>query len=259
MKKQLYIVKIGGNVVDNLELMEGFINHFEKLPFPKLLVHGGGKLATRLSEKLGIESKLIEGRRITSKEELEIVTMVYAGKVNKELVAKLQAKKINALGFTGADANILVAKKRPVKEIDYGFVGDVEKVNTEFLTLCLENKIVPVCSAITHDGNGQLFNTNADTIAKELAVGLSENFEVNLMYCFEKKGVLLDANDDDSVIPIISETDFGELKAKEIISTGMIPKLTNSFEALQQGVTRVMIGNTSMLSLNNSTYTLLKL
>ena len=259
MKKPLYIVKIGGNIVDNPAMVEDFITHFEKLPSPKLLVHGGGKLATRLSQKLGIESKLIEGRRITSKEELEIVTMVYAGKINKDLVAHLQAKNINALGFTGADANILVAKKRPVKEIDYGFVGDVEKVNTEFLALCLENNIVPVCCAITHDGNGQLFNTNADTIAKELAVGLSESFEVNLMYCFEKKGVLQDAQDDDSVIPIISLSDFENLKAEQIISEGIIPKLTNSFEALKQGVNGVMIGNTSMLSLNNSTYTLLKL
>ncbi|WP_375560593.1 acetylglutamate kinase [Bernardetia sp. OM2101] len=243
MKKQLYIIKIGGNCIDNPNELDTFLENFACLSVPKILIHGGGKIATQISQKLGIVSKLVEGRRITSKEELEVVTMVYAGLINKKIVATLQSKNCNALGLSGADANTILAKKRPVKNIDYGFVGDIEEINTEIIDFLLQKKTIPVFSAITHDKKGTLLNTNADTIASSLAVALSQNYETTLIYCFEKKGVLRDTEDENSIISTLKLQEYEELKKQEIIYQGMIPKLDNCFDALQKGVQKVIISN----------------
>jgi len=243
MKKQLYIVKIGGKCIDNPNELGPFLENFARLPASKILIHGGGKIATQISQKLGIVPKLVEGRRITSKEELEVVTMVYAGLINKKIVATLQSKNCNALGLSGADANTILAKKRPVKTIDYGFVGDIEEINTEIIELLLQKNTIPVFSAITHDKKSVLLNTNADTIASSLAVALSQNYETTLIYCFEKKGVLKDTEDENSIISTLKFQKYEELKKQEIIYKGMIPKLDNCFDALQKGVQKVIISN----------------
>jgi len=248
--KQLIIIKIGGNVIDNSENLHRFLLDFTALPGDKILVHGGGKIATELGENLGVEAKMVEGRRITDIETLRIVTMVYAGLINKNMVAQLQAKGSNAIGLTGADGNIIKAKKRPVKEIDYGFVGDLDEhsVSAKTLDSLLKAGLVPVLCAITHDGETQLLNTNADTIASSVAVAMSALYETRLVYCFEKKGVLRDVNDDNSVVREIKAEEFEGLKADGTVQGGMIPKLHNAFEAIKKGVSAVYIGKADELA-----------
>ncbi|MDO9000336.1 MAG: acetylglutamate kinase [Bacteroidota bacterium] len=245
--QQLTIVKIGGNVIDDEKALAVFLEEFSVLKGKKILVHGGGKLANQLQEKLGIAINLIDGRRITDEETLKIVTMVYAGLINKNLVSKLQSLKCNTIGLSGADANCIQANKRNKDEIDYGFVGDIEKVNASFISSCLENNLTPVFSAITHDGHGQLLNTNADTIASELAIALSNNYKVQLVYCFEKNGVLENIENENSLIKTISNVEYLNLKEKLIINKGMIPKMDNAFNALSKGVKFIQIGNSNKL------------
>ncbi|WP_194766736.1 acetylglutamate kinase [Tamlana sp. I1] len=255
--EKLSIVKIGGNVIENKEALTAFLEHFSQLEGKKILVHGGGKRATHIASKLGIESNMINGRRVTDAETLEVITMVYGGLVNKNIVAQLQALQIDALGLTGADINSIASEKRPVKDIDYGFVGDVKKVNAEGINKLIQADFTPVFCAITHDENGQLFNTNADTIASELAIGLSKLFQVELYYCFEKNGVLRSVEDDDSVIEDINSKTYASLKAEGIIADGMLPKLENCYHALTQGVSKVIIGNPSVISNKDQKFTTL--
>lgn len=243
MQKILNLVKIGGNIIDNEEKLNQFLQDFAKLSGPKILVHGGGKIATEVSKGLGIEAKLVDGRRITDAETLQVVTMVYGGLVNKNIVAKLQAHHCYAIGLTGADANIIPATKRPVKEIDYGFVGDIAEgaIDAQKLSLFLDNGMTPIFAPLTHDGQGNLLNTNADTIASALAVALAEIYQTNLIYCFEKKGVLADIADDNSAINQITPGTYQELKKDGTIIQGMIPKLDNAFKAISSGIKSVYI------------------
>lgn len=251
----LKIIKIGGNIIDNEAALNAFLKDFSKIESPKILIHGGGKLATKLSNQMGVEVKMIEGRRITDQDTLDIITMVYAGKINKDIVAKLQANQCNAIGFSGADGNAIVSIKRPVKTIDYGFVGDVVKVNTETLEILLKNKVTPVFCAITHDENGQLLNTNADTIASELAIAFANMYHTELYYCFEKNGVLKDVNDDNSVIQHIDSNNYQSLIDHKIIADGMLPKMNNCFHAINKNVEKVCIGKPEILFNKNANYT----
>lgn len=248
--KALTIVKIGGNVIDDEKSLKKFISDFSKLKGLKLLVHGGGKLATQLSEKLGIETKMVEGRRITDLETLKITTMVYAGWINKTLTAQLNSKKMKAIGLCGADLFLIPSEKRKKTKIDYGFVGDVliNKINTKNLALFLNNNIVPVMAPITSNAKGQLFNTNADTIASSLAIALSKKYKTKLIYCFEKNGVL----NGQKVIKTMNSNQYKILKQNKIIINGMIPKLDNAFSALENGVKEVIIGNSSQLNKQNA-------
>lgn len=239
--EKLTIIKVGGKIVEEADTLNQLLDNFSALPGYKLLVHGGGRSATKLAAQLGIESQMVNGRRITDTETLKVVTMVYGGLVNKNIVAGLQAKGVNAIGLTGADLNVIRSVKRPVKDVDYGFVGDVEAVNGEILASLIHQNIVPVMAPLTHDGKGNMLNTNADTIAGETAKALAKLFDVTLVYCFEKKGVLRDADDDDSVIPVITPELFRQYVAEGIIQGGMIPKLENSFSAVNAGVSRVII------------------
>ena len=247
--KKLYIIKIGGNVIDDPEQLNKFLSDFSKIEDSKILVHGGGKIASELAKRLGISQALVNGRRITDAETLKVTIMVYAGLINKQIVTLLQANGVNAIGLSGADGNSITAVKRNVIDIDYGFVGDVtgSGVNLEFINSLLSAKITPVFSAITHDGKGQLLNTNADTIASVLAVAMSKYFDVQLNYCFEKKGVLKDVDDENSVISSITKTKYKQLLSEGVISKGMIPKLDNAFEAIQNGVKSVMIAHSNEL------------
>jgi len=247
----LNIIKIGGNVIDNPEQLVTFLEKFSALPGRKILVHGGGKIATRIANDMGIEAKMVEGRRITDAAMLDVVTMVYAGLTNKNIVASLQKYNCNAIGLCGADANVIKAVKRPVKEIDYGFVGDIlaDSIDSLAIKKLLEAEFTPVFSAITHNGSGQLLNTNADTIASSLAVALSKLYEVSLIYCFDKNGVLLDVNNENSVIETIRAGEFERLKESKTIHDGMIPKLFNAFDAISKGVSNVYIGNANNLHL----------
>jgi acetylglutamate kinase len=248
-KESLYVIKIGGNVIDNSENLYHFLKDFEKLDGFKILVHGGGKVATQVAEDLGIEARLVDGRRITDIETLRVVTMVYGGLINKNIVAQLQRFGNNAIGLTGADGNFIRAKKRPVKTIDYGFVGDIDEnsINPDNISRLMEAGFTPVFCAITHDGEGQLLNTNADTIASALAVNLSSLYETTLIYCFEKRGVLQDIDDDDSLIREINPAHYEELKTQRIIHSGMLPKLDNAFTAIACGVQAVIIGKSDEL------------
>ncbi len=239
---EVFVIKIGGNIIDDEEKLSVFLKEFASIQGNKILVHGGGKLATDLASRLGIQQQLIDGRRITDAETLKIVTMVYAGYINKNIVAQLQARGCNAIGLCGADGNMILAHKRNHPSIDYGYVGDIDAVNTTLLKSLLEQGITIVVAPITHNKEGLLLNTNADTIAQEIAKGLSSGFEVSLVYSFEKKGVLMDAADDDSVISEINPASYEELKKKQVIFAGMIPKLDNAFAALKSGVSRVIIG-----------------
>jgi len=259
MKQQLSIVKIGGNVIEDENALNVFLTAFSRMAGPKILVHGGGKLATQLATRLDIPSNLVDGRRITDMETIDIITMVYGGLANKKIVAQLQAKGINALGLSGADGNSIQAHKRPVKEIDYGFVGDIDGVNSELLTKFLNIKITPVFCAISHDGNGQLLNTNADTIASEISIAMATKYNTTLYYCFEKKGVLLDVNDDNSVVRKINTTKYKELLSAGVISDGMLPKLHNCFYALKNKVKEVCLGDVTMLDKNTELFTTLTL
>lgn len=244
---KLYVIKIGGNIIDDEAKLASFLNDFSTIDEKKILVHGGGKLATRMAEKLGIEQKLVDGRRITDAETLKIVTMVYAGFINKNIVASLQAKNCNAIGLCGADGDVISAHKRQHPVLDYGYVGDVDNINKYLIKDLLEKNISIVFSPITHDQQGQLLNTNADTIAQEIAKSMGELYEVQLIYCFEKSGVLLDINDNSSVIPEIRPSYYEQLKAGEKIFAGMIPKLDNAFIALKKGVSKVIIGKAEEL------------
>ena len=241
--KPLIVLKIGGNVIDNPPVLETVLHDFAAWENPKILVHGGGKIASKLMEQLGITPKMVEGRRITDRETLDIVTMVYAGLINKNMVAILQSYGCNAIGLTGADANLIPAAKRPVKDIDYGYVGDVNTgcIASNTLANLVNSGLVPVIAPITHDGNGSLLNTNADTIASCVAVALAKTFSVQLTFCFEKKGVLRDPNDDQSVIVFLDELSYKQYKNEGVITAGMIPKLDNAFAALHSGVTEVRI------------------
>lgn len=239
--EKLTIIKVGGKIVEEADTLNQLLDNFSALPGYKLLVHGGGRSATKLAAQLGIESQMVNGRRITDAETLKVVTMVYGGLVNKNIVAGLQAKGVNAIGLTGADLNVIRSVKRPVKDVDYGFVGDVEAVNGEMLASLIHQNIVPVMAPLTHDGKGNMLNTNADTIAGETAKALAKLFDVTLVYCFEKKGVLRNADDDDSVIPVITPELFRQYVAEGVIQGGMIPKLENSFSAVEAGVSRVII------------------
>lgn len=244
-KEALFVIKIGGNIIDDTAKLENFLKQFSDIQGKKILVHGGGKLATQLAKDLGVEQEMVEGRRITDATTLKIVTMVYAGFINKNIVAQLQSNSNNAIGFTGADANLIKAHKRlptASKGVDYGFVGDIDEVNTAAIEPLLAQNITIVVAPITHDGKGQLLNTNADTIAQSIATAMGSKYEVSLLYCFEKAGVLLDANDDNSVIPTINPSYFNKLKGEQLIFAGMIPKLENAFAALERGVGKVIIG-----------------
>lgn len=255
----LSIVKIGGNVIENEAELERFIHLFSEMEGPKILVHGGGKLATQLASKLGIASKMVNGRRITDAETLDIITMVYAGLTNKNIVAKLQSKHCNAIGLSGADADSIQAHKRPVKEIDFGFVGDIDGVNTTTISNLVSLGLTPVFCAMSHDGNGQLLNTNADTIASELAIGLGEKYDTTLYYCFEKPGVLMDVTDEASVVKHIDTKKYKELLQEGIIADGMLPKLENCFHALHHNVKSVCLGNMFMLDQKNDLFTTITL
>jgi acetylglutamate kinase len=249
MNETAYIVKIGGNIIDDEMKLSAFLQDFARVQGKKILIHGGGKLATRLADQLGIPQQLIDGRRVTDTETLRVVTMVYAGYINKNIVARLQSFGCNALGLCGADGNMIRAHKRNHPTIDYGYAGDIDSSQLAIgnWQLLLKNNFVPVIAPITHDGNGQLLNTNADTIAQEIAKGLSHIFDVHLLYSFERSGVLLDINDDSSVIDRMNFSYYQDLKNKHVIHAGMIPKLDNAFTAVQAGVKKVIIGKAENL------------
>ena len=241
MDKKLTVIKVGGKIVEEKESLNALLQEFATIKGPKILVHGGGRTATALASQLGIETKMVNGRRITDADMLKVVTMVYGGLVNKQIVAHLNALGICALGLTGADMDIIRSHRREKGEVDYGFVGDVDYANGGLLSLLLQQHIVPVMAPLTHNGSGQILNTNADTIAAEVSKALASFYEVTLVYCFEKKGVLRHPDDDDSVIPHITASSYARLKDEGVIQGGMIPKLDNSFAALQAGVSKVVI------------------
>jgi len=251
--EKLTIIKVGGKIVEDDNDLNGLLADFAQIEGYKILVHGGGSLATKIAAQLGIESRMIDGRRITDAETLKVVTMVYGGWVNKMIVARLQSLGINAIGLTGADMNVICSVKRPVQTIDYGFVGDIEKVDTYRLGMLLLQDTVPVMSPLTHDKQGNLLNTNADTIAAETAKALAQIFDVTLIYCFEKSGVLRDEADDESVIPTIDHDLYLRYKEQGVIRGGMIPKLDNAFGALAAGVKRVVITKASAIHGNKGT------
>lgn len=244
----VYVVKIGGNIIDDDTKLDQFLQRFAEVQGLKILVHGGGKLATRLAADLNIPQQLVDGRRITDAETLKIVTMVYAGYINKNIVAKLQALGADAIGLSGADGNLIRSHKRTKGNIDYGFVGDVDDVNDKLLSTLLANSMTPVVAPISHDKAGLLLNTNADTIAQVIAVSLGQAYDVQLVYSFEKAGVLRDADDEATVIPLINPALYETLKSDGSIYAGMIPKLDNAFGALQSGVSKVIIGKAERLS-----------
>ena len=248
---KLTLVKVGGAIVENADSLSSLLDKFASIEGHKVLVHGGGRSATRIAERLGLPQQMVAGRRVTDADTLRVVTMVYAGLVNKNIVAQLQARGINALGLTGADMNVISSHRRPPKQVrmddgstqtvDYGFVGDIDQVNADLLSDLIAKGVVPVMCPIGHDAQGNLLNTNADTIAAEVAKALARNFEVTLVYCFEKRGVLRDADDDDSVIHCITQTEFPVLVEQGIVSGGMLPKLENAFDAIRAGVQEVVI------------------
>ena len=248
------VIKVGGAVLENDASLSAFLDRFVAIPGLKILVHGGGRAATKLSEKLGVISKLVEGRRITDADTLEIVTMVYGGLVNKKTVAALQSKGCNAAGFTGADMNLITAQKRPVQDIDYGFVGDITQVNQEAFSNLLKTGITPVIAPLTHNGNGQLLNTNADTMASAIAVAMANFYSVSLIFCFEKPGVLSKPDDEKSVISNLTTETYQSYKEKGIIHSGMIPKIDNSFDALHKGVKQVIITSAAKLNITTGTH-----
>jgi len=251
--EKLTIVKVGGKIVEETDSLRQLLSDFSKIEGKKVLVHGGGRSATAMATKLGIESKMVNGRRITDSEMLKVVTMVYGGLVNKQIVAGLQAINVNALGLTGADLNYMRSEKRPVTDVDYGFVGDVKEVNAGILADLISKGVVPVLAPLTHDKEGNLLNTNADTIAGEAAKALAKCFDVTLVYCFEKKGVLLNENDDESIITKITPGLFEKYVSQGIINGGMIPKLENSFEALNSGVRQVVITRADLIHTDSGT------
>lgn len=251
--EKLTLIKVGGKIVEEPDTLQQLLRDFSSIEDHKVLVHGGGRSATKIASQLGIESQMVNGRRITDAEMLKVVTMVYGGLVNKNIVAGLQALQVNALGLTGADMNIMRSDKRPVKDVDYGFVGDVKEVNADVLASLIQQGIVPVLAPLTHDKQGHMLNTNADTIAGEAAKALAKYFDVTLMFCFEKKGVLLNEDDDESVIPEIDRASFQKYVAEGIIQGGMIPKLENAFQAIDAGVKEVIITQASEIHKHTGT------
>lgn len=249
------IVKIGGNVIDEPKVLAKFLSDFASLPSPKVLVHGGGKLATRLSQKLEFPTRMIEGRRVTDAETLKVVTMVYAGLVNKQIIASLQSLGCNAIGLSGADANIIPAKRRSATPIDYGFVGDIDPrdIHSDTIVTLLKSGITPVFCALTHDGQGSMLNSNADSVASALAVALSAHDTAQLVYCFEQRGVLKDLNDPESLISVITPDVYQDLRSQGIVSKGMIPKIDNAFNAIRHGVSSVVIKHSDNLKNNIGT------
>ncbi len=247
-KEDLYIIKIGGNVIDDDATLDSFLKDFSTISGKKILVHGGGKIATSIGDKLGIQSKYIDGRRITDDETIGLVTMVYGGLVNKKIVASLQAFNCFAIGLTGADANLLPAIKRPVKEIDYGWVGDVnaDDINPQTWEIFLNNGLVPVLAPLTHDSNGQILNTNADTMSAVLSIALSKYYNVKLIYCFEKDGILENVNDKDSVLASLDVNLYQKLKEEKQLYAGILPKIDNAFLAANNAV-EAIIGNSNNL------------
>ncbi len=248
---RLFIIKIGGNVLDSPEALSKFLSDFASIKEPKILIHGGGKIATKIGNQLGIESNYVNGRRITDSETLDLVTMVYGGLVNKQIVANLQKLGCNAIGLTGADGNVIRATKRPVKDVDFGYVGDIrpDSVNTSLLHFLLKQNTVPVFAPLTH-ADGKMLNTNADTIASVLAVAMSKHFDVRLIFCFEKKGVLKDVNDLSSVIRHLPKKLYDDLLNKKAFADGILPKLENSYAAINAGVKEVLIGEAGDLVKN---------
>ena len=253
------VIKIGGNIIDDSNELKQFLTDFSKIEGYKVLVHGGGKSATKMAQSIGLVPEMIDGRRITDAPMLDVAVMIYAGQINKNIVAQLQAHNTNAVGFSGADGNLIQSEKRNHPTIDYGFVGDVKSVNAPLLQSLLSNGITPVFCAITHDKNGQLLNTNADTIASELAIALSAVFDVTLNYCFEKPGVLYDSEDDTSVIATMNANLYSKLKSEKAIHSGMIPKLDNCFNSLSKGVQKIRIGHHSMLQNDDAICTTIEL
>ena len=251
--EKLTVIKVGGKIVEDEQSLAQLLKDFGKVEGKKVLVHGGGRSATKIGAQLGIESQMVGGRRITDAETLKVVTMVYGGLVNKNIVAKLQGEGINALGLTGADMNVMLSHKRPVKDVDYGFVGDVDRCDGEMLAKLIAEGIVPVMAPLTHDGKGNMLNTNADTIAGETAKALAKHFDVTLIFCFEKAGVLADENDDNSVIEHIDEEEFKRLVDNGTIQGGMIPKIENSLSAVRAGVKRVIITKADAMDGNHGT------
>lgn len=253
----LFVIKIGGNVIDDEKNLSSFLQNFASIKAKKILVHGGGKIATKIGEQLGIQSNYVNGRRITDEATIDLVTMVYGGLVNKKIIAKLQSLQCNAIGLTGADANIIPAIKRPVKDIDYGFVGDVvkEKMAVKNLKILLANNFTLVFAPLTHDGNGQMLNTNADTVASSLAVALSNSYNVRLIFCFEKNGVLENVEDNDSVITLITKEKYQKLLNDKKLFDGILPKIDNAFAAINNGVKEVLIGHANDLLQNITPHT----
>ena len=251
--EKLTLVKVGGKIVEEPDTLALLLRDFTSIEGFKILVHGGGRSATKVAAQLGIESRMVNGRRITDEDMLRVVTMVYGGLVNKNIVAGLQALGVNALGLTGADMNIMRSDKRPVGDVDYGFVGDVKEVQADTLAMLIRQGIVPVLAPLTHDKQGHLLNTNADTIAGEAAKALARYFDVTLVFCFEKKGVLRDENDEESVIPRLDRAAFTQLTQEGIIQGGMIPKLENAFQAIDAGVKEVIITKASELGKSGGT------
>lgn len=248
---KLYIIKIGGNVLDDESALKHFLKEFASIQEPKILIHGGGKIATKIGDQLGIKSNYVDGRRITDQRTLDLVTMVYGGLINKQMVARLQQLGCNAMGVTGADGNLIKAVKRPIKEIDYGFVGDItpDSVNSTLLYFLLKQNVIPVFAPLTY-AEGVMLNTNADTISSVLAISLSKHFDVRLVFCFEKKGVLKDPKNENSVIRLLTESSYKEFLAQGIFTDGILPKLENAFSAIHAGVKEVLIGEAGDLLKN---------
>ena len=253
-KKKITVIKVGGKIVEEPASLADLLDRFAAVEGAKVLIHGGGRSATKIAERLGIESKMVGGRRITDADTLQVVTMVYGGLVNKNIVAGLQARGVNALGLTGADCNIIRAHKRPVGEVDYGFVGDVDYADGQMLGKLIEQGIVPIVAPLTHDGNGNLLNTNADTMAAETAKGLAKLYDVTLTYCFEFPGVMRNPDDADSLIATIDKASYKQLLADGTVSGGMIPKIDNAFNAIDNGVSQVVITRADAIDGNSGTH-----
>ena len=254
MNFQLTIVKVGGKIIEEPDALKVLLKDFSRIAGYKMLIHGGGRTATELAEKLGVKSKIVNGRRVTDEETLKIATMVYAGLVNKRIVAQLQAIGVDAIGLTGADMNVVLSQKRPVTDIDYGFVGDVKEVNARVLSELINQSYTPVLAPLTHDGEGNLLNTNADTVAAEVARSLVYDFNIRLIYCFEKKGVLMNENDENSVIRTLDSELYRQYKEGGIIRDGMIPKLDNAFRAFASGVREIIITSAAEINTGRGTY-----
>ena len=251
MKSVLKIVKIGGKLIEDKPRFQEFLKDFSALDGPKILVHGGGNFATEIATKLGYETKMLDGRRITDANSMQVITMVYGGLISKNIVANLQKLGSNAIGLCGADGRSIVSRKREVKEIDYGYVGDIESINVDFIGSLLKQDIIPVFSAISYSEEGEILNTNADSVAAEISKAMSRDYETELYYCFEKKGVLANSEDDESVIEFLDREKYQQLLEEKVISDGMLPKLHNCFQALENGVSRIFLGNSALLQQNS--------